>query len=127
MNSKYDVEQIDAESLLWQILELNKVEEIRIESSAEGDQYGVGTNFKFVPWSKTPLLYEPVVSNKRWNINGHLYFPGENVKDLLILIANVSVDGVRHCGQAVSGFKFIDVIVTFVTKNRRISVDKVEV
>jgi hypothetical protein len=37
VNFKYDVEQIDAESLLWQILGLNKVEEVRIEANIDHD------------------------------------------------------------------------------------------
>jgi len=133
-----DVEQVDAESVLWQILELNKVTEVSMDVTVDQYQcYGHGkaieANFKFVPWSKTPLLDEPIVNNEHWNINGQLYYPGVDVKDLLIFIAKEHIK-TEHRLENYDMYNYIDctdgtidLVVTFITKHRRIWVDQVEV
>jgi len=139
MNSDYDPGQVDAGSILWSVLELNKVEEISLELTVDEDQccgYGNGleADFKFVPWVKAPLLDEPVLRNRYslevgrrayWNIEGTLYYPGVNVRDLLLFIARERIKQEHTLEPYCKYDDSEELIVTFVSKNRRIWVDKV--
>ena len=78
------------------------------------------------------MLYEPVVGNKHWNVNGQLYYPGvpgssRDVKDLLLLIAKEQIKEENKLEPYCDIFESVDLTVTFVTKNRRIWVDQAEV
>jgi len=130
MNSDYDPDQVDAESILWSVLELNKVEEISLELTVDedqccGDGNGLEANFSFVPWVKAPLLDEPVLRNRYWNIGGRLYYPGVNVEALLLLIARERIKQEHKLEPYCKYDNSEELIVTFVSKNRRIWVDRV--
>lgn len=127
MNSDSDSGQVDAESILWSVLELNKVEEISLELTVDEDQccgYGnaLEANFKFVPWVKAPLLDEPVLRNRYWNIEGTLYYPGVNdVRDLLLFIAQERIQKEHKLEPYCKYDCKEELIVTFVDKRIRIS------
>lgn len=125
----FDVRSVDAESLLWSILEFNKVEEVSLDVTVDEFQcsgYGsaLEANFSFVPWSKVPLLDEPIVNNRHWN--GTLYYPGVDVRDLLLFIAKESIEKEHKLEPYCKYDCAEDLIVYFITKKRRIWVDMVD-
>lgn len=120
----------DYESILWSILKLNNVEEVVLDTHADPDQckgYGKSLegNLKFVPASKTPLIYEPVVTQvfDHWR-----RYPPCDIKDLLFLVAK---DHIRHEHKLEKfcdwGWEMdsVNLIVTFRTRNERVSIDSI--
>jgi len=127
----------DYESILWSILKLNNVEEVVLYthqcSSLEWKfRYGksLEDNLKFVPASKTPLIYEPVVTQvfDHWRRLAWLSLPPCDIKDLLFLVAK---DHIRHEHKLEKfcdwGWEMdsVNLIVTFRTRNERVSIDSI--
>jgi hypothetical protein len=105
-----------AESVLWSVLELNKVEEISLELTVDEDQccgYGNGleANFSFVPWVKAPLLYEPVINNILCQ-----RYSSVDVRDLLLFITRECIKEEHKLEPYCKYDCKEELIVTFVDK-----------
>jgi len=120
----------DYESILWSILKLNKVEEVVLDTHASPDQCkGHGRSLegslKFVPVSKTPLIYEPVVTQIEhpWRS-----IPPYDVKELLFFVAREHIKYEHKLEKFCDwGWEIdsVNLIVTFRTRNERVSIDSI--
>jgi hypothetical protein len=129
-------EAVDADEILWSIFSRNNIEKATIEVKFEGEIFTTSKeDINIFPTSKTAILYEPVVVNNVMRMEtgrifkkASYYYPSADVQSLIDII---STDFVWEGLSCKSRNRLLALrsafVVTFHTKNKSISVDRVEV